>query len=238
MSEILGLIESQLAERFQLSERQCAQLAQYYDLLVDWNTRMNLTAITEPQAVVEKHFLDSLLLLEDVSFKEGEHLIDVGTGAGFPGIPLAIACSGLNVTLLDSLRKRVTFLETVTETLGLENMCSFHDRAELFAKKQDRRDVYDWAIARAVARLPLLAEYCLPFVKPGGTFIACKGPDGGAELSEATKALAALNAAHERTCVHSLPGGEMRDILLIKKTGPTPKRFPRKPGAAAKAPIV
>lgn len=238
MSEILGLIEKQLAARFNLDARQCQQLAQYYDMLVDWNTRMNLTAITEPQAVVEKHFLDSLLLLEDVSFRESEQLIDVGTGAGFPGIPLAIACPWLSVMLLDSLRKRVGFLQTVAETLQLENVRSYHDRAELFAKRSDQRDAYDWATARAVARLPLLAEYCLPFVRPGGTFIACKGPDGSAELDEAKKALKALNGVYERTCTHTLPGGELRDILLIKKTGTTPKRFPRKPGAAAKAPIV
>lgn len=238
MSEILTLIEQELAPRFGLSAAQCEQFARYYALLVDWNSRINLTAITEPQAVVEKHFLDSLLLLDDVQFKEGDTLIDVGTGAGFPGIPLAIVCPGLEVTLLDSLRKRVTFLETVCGELELSNVTAAHERAELFAKQTAHRDAYDWATARAVARLPLLCEYCLPFVKAGGHFIACKGPDGAAELVEADKALAALNGRHKATYHHTLPGGETRDILLIEKTAPTPKRFPRKPGTAAKSPLV
>ena len=237
MSDIRALIESVLAPRFGLSEAQCGQFERYYELLVDWNSRMNLTAITDPQGVVEKHFLDSLLLLEDVRFADGESLIDVGTGAGFPGIPLAIVCPGLQVDLLDSLRKRVGFLQTVIEELGLGNAAAYHDRAELFAKNPQRRDHYDWATARAVARLPLLSEYCLPFVKKGGTFIACKGPDGAAELDEAKGALKTLDAVHEKTCYHELPGGERRDILLIAKTGPTPKRFPRNPGAAAKSPL-
>lgn len=238
MNEILLLIEETLAPRFGLDGTQCAQFARYYALLADWNTRMNLTAITEPQAVVEKHFLDSLLLLEDVRFQEGERLIDVGTGAGFPGIPLAIACPYLAVTLLDSLQKRVSFLETVVAELGLENVRAIHERAEIAAKLPMHRDAYDWATARAVARLPLLTEYCLPFVKPGGHFIACKGPGGAAELAEASRALFVLAGEHRRTFTHTLPGGESRDILLIEKIGPTPKRFPRKAGAAAKSPIV
>ena len=237
MSEIRALIDALLAPRFALNATQCAQFARYYEMLVDWNTRMNLTAITAPQEACEKHFLDSLLLLEDVSFGAGERLIDVGTGAGFPGIPLAIACPQLEVTLLDSLRKRVGFLEAVIAELGLDNVHAFPDRAELFAKKSDHRDAFDWATARAVARLPLLLEYCLPFVRSGGSFIACKGPDGATELAEAAHALKTLQGEHVQTFVHSLPGGETRDILLIRKIGPTPKRFPRSPGAAAKSPL-
>ena len=237
MNEMFDLACAQLAPRFGLNEDQCRQFARYYEMLVDWNTRMNLTAITAPQEALEKHFLDSLLLLEDVRFQPGETLIDVGTGAGFPGIPLAIACPDLAVTLLDSLKKRVGFLDAVIAELGLANARAFHDRAELFAKRAEHRDAYDWVTARAVARLPLLAEYCLPFLRPGGTFIACKGPDGARELAEAANALATLEAAHQRTCVHTLPGGETRDILLIAKTGPTPARFPRKPGAAEKNPL-
>lgn len=237
MNEMFELVTSQLSPRFGLDEGQCRQFARYYEMLVDWNTRMNLTAITAPQEALEKHFLDSLLLLEDVRFQPGETLIDVGTGAGFPGIPLAIACPDLAVTLLDSLKKRVCFLEAVIAGLGLANAHAFHDRAELFAKRAEHRDAYDWVTARAVARLPLLAEYCLPFLRQGGTFIACKGPDGARELAEAANALTTLQAAHQRTCIHTLPGGESRDILLIEKTGPTPARFPRKPGAAEKNPL-
>lgn len=237
MNEMFELVTSQLSPRFGLDEGQCRQFARYYELLCDWNTRMNLTAITAVQEALEKHFLDSLLLLEDVRFAPGETLIDVGTGAGFPGIPLAIACPGLSVTLLDSLKKRVGFLDAVIRELGLANARACHDRAELFAKRAENRDAYDWVTARAVARLPLLAEYCLPFLRQGGTFIACKGPDGARELAEAANALATLQATHQRTCIHTLPGGETRDILLIEKTGPTPARFPRKPGAAEKNPL-
>ena len=153
MSEIRALIDELLTPRFALDEAQCAQFARYYEMLVDWNTRMNLTAITAPQEACEKHFLDSLLLLEDVSFADSARLIDVGTGAGFPGIPLAIACPQLEVTLLDSLRKRVGFLEAVIAELGLANAHAFHDRAELFAKCSENRDAFDWATARAVARM-------------------------------------------------------------------------------------
>lgn len=195
MSDIRALIDELLAQRFALDEAQCAQFARYYEMLVDWNTRMNLTAITAPQEACEKHFLDSL-------------------------------------------RKRVGFLEAVIAELGLANARAFHDRAELFAKRSENRDAFDWATARAVARLPLLLEYCLPFVRVGGGFIACKGPDGAAELAEAAKALQTLQGVHEQTFVHSLPGGDTRDILLIRKTGPTPKRFPRNPGAAAKSPLL
>lgn len=237
MSEIRALIDELLQARFSLDAAQCDKLARYYEMLVDWNTRMNLTAITAPREACEKHFLDSLLLSEDVTFAPGETLIDVGTGAGFPGLPLAICCPHLEVTLLDSLRKRVGFLQAVIDTLGLTNARTFHDRAELFAKKSDHRDAYDWATARAVARMPLLCEYCLPFVKPGGHFIACKGPEGAKELAEAAAALKTLSGRHVQTFVHTLPAGESRDILLIEKTGPTPKRFPRNPGAAAKSPL-
>ena len=239
MSEIRSYIDELLKPRFRLNDTQCAQFATYYELLVDWNTRMNLTAITEPKDVVIKHFYDSLLLTEDVSLVSGQELVDVGTGAGFPGIPLAIVCPGLQVDLLDSLRKRVGFLRTVIDALGLEDSVSaYHDRAELFAKQSQRRDSYDWVTARAVARLPLLSEYCLPFLRPSGTFIACKGPNGAAELDEAAYALSALAGQHRKTCHHELPDGEIRDILLIQKIAPTPKRFPRNPGAAAKAPLL
>ena len=221
MSEIGALVAEMIELRFGLSAEQCAQFERYYELLIDWNRRINLTAITEPRQACSKHFLDSLLRLEDVSFAPGESLLDVGTGAGFPGIPLAIACPELEVTLLDSLRKRVDFLQAVLSELGLSRVQALHERAELL-----------------VARLPLLAEYCLPFLRLGGGFIACKGPNGAAELEEAAKALQILGGSAEQTFIHSLPGGESRDILLIRKTAPTPKRFPRNPGAAAKAPLV
>ena len=239
MSDIRPYIHSILMPRFRLTEEQCEKFALYYELLVDWNSRMNLTAITDPEEVVVKHFYDSLLLTEDVSLVSGQELVDVGTGAGFPGIPLAIMVPGMHVDLLDSLRKRVGFLQTVIDALALgESVSAYHDRAELFAKQSQRRDSYDWVTARAVARLPLLSEYCLPFLRPGGTFIACKGPNGAAELAEADYALTCLAAQHRKTCHHELPDGEIRDILLIQKIAPTPKRFPRNPGAAAKAPLL
>lgn len=238
MTECQQLIETELRERFSLTDTMCHQLAQYHDILLDWNTRMNLTAIKETPAVIEKHFLDSLLLLEDIAFKKGDTLLDVGTGAGFPGMVLAIARPDIQVDLLDSLSKRIRFLEEVVTQLGLQNVSCYHDRAELFAKNATRRDAYDWSIARAVARLPLLAEYCLPFVKVGGGFIACKGPDGAQELAEAKKAIQTLSARHEKTFYHELPSGETRIILWIKKLQPTSARFPRQAGLAAKKPII
>ncbi len=238
MKECRALIEEALKTRFSLTDAQCDQLARYHDLLLDWNTRMNLTAITDTPAVVEKHFLDSLLLLEDVELQPRDTLLDVGTGAGFPGLVLAIARPDIQVDLLDSLAKRIRFLEEVVGQLGLDNVACFHDRAELFAKDKSRRDAYDWVCARAVARLPLLSEYCLPFVKVGGFFIACKGPDGEKEVHEAEKALKTLVSRFEKTFYHHLPSGESRHILLIKKLQPTPKKFPRQAGMAAKKPII
>lgn len=238
MHNILPLINERLSARFGLSEAQGEQLARYYALLVDWNSRMNLTAITAPEEVCEKHFFDSLLLLEDAPLASGAHVLDVGTGAGLPGMVLAIARPDIEVDLLDSLGKRVTFLDIVASELGLANVHAYHDRAELFAKGSGRREAYDLVTARAVARLPLLSELCLPFVRVGGLFVALKGPDGAKELTEAQKALATLGGSHQKTCLHALSGGDERDVILIKKTAPTPKRFPRRPGDASRKPLV
>lgn len=238
MTDIVPMINERLKERFALSSDQCEQLARYYELLIDWNTRMNLTAITEAAEVCEKHFFDSLLLLEDIDLDADATVLDVGTGAGLPGMVLAIARPDIHVDLLDSLGKRVIFLNTVVDELGLSNVACFHDRAELFAKDSARRETYTMVTARAVARMPLLCELCLPFVALDGHFVALKGPDGAKEVDEAKKAMDTLGAVHEKTCLHELSGGDKRDVILLKKTNPTPKRFPRRPGDASRKPIV
>ncbi|MDO4280563.1 MAG: 16S rRNA (guanine(527)-N(7))-methyltransferase RsmG [Peptococcaceae bacterium] len=236
MTEMRQWIETLLVPAFGLDAAQVDKFVRYYDLLIDWNSRMNLTAITEPRAVAEKHFYDSLLITQSIHFQPDERLIDIGSGAGFPGIPLAIACPRVQIDLLDSLGKRVRFLEAVAEDLGLDNVSAYHDRAELFCKGA-RRESYDWAIARAVAALPVLCEYALPFVREGGSFIASKGPRGMQELDEAARAMQALGGRYELHFHHDLPGGEARDYFLIKKIAPTPKRFPRKPGEAMRKPL-
>lgn len=238
MTEIKALIKERLAQRFLLNDDQQEQLSAYYELLIDWNKHINLTAITEPEQVVEKHFFDSLLVLEAVDLGEKKQLIDVGTGAGFPGMVLAIARPTLSVTLLDSLNKRIHFLDEVAQQLGLSNVTTVHERAELAAKKPAYREQFDWAVARAVARLPLLLEYTLPFVKVGGGFLACKGPDGHEELSEAQKALDILGGVHHQTHTTQLQNGDKRLILTIQKQKPTPTKYPRNPNATKKNPLI
>ena len=159
----------------ELTEKQLQRLAAYYELLIAWNEKMNLTAITEPKEVAVKHMIDSLSAYDGELFQEGTTVIDVGTGAGFPGLPLKILCPGIKLTLMDSLNKRIGFLQTVVDTLGLEGVDCVHARAEEGARNKAYREKFDIAVSRAVARMPILAEYCMPFVKKGGCFLALKG---------------------------------------------------------------
>lgn len=222
-----------------LSDQQLRQFAQYFERLVETNKVMNLTAITEPREVYVKHFYDSLLLAKSLDIKEVDSLIDVGTGAGFPGIPLKIAFPHLRLVLLDSLKKRVQFLRETADALGLKEVECVHGRAEDLAKQKGYRQSFDLVTARAVARLNVLAEYCLPFVKVGGYFVSMKGPSVGEEITEAKRALFILGKTTVEREEFQLPEGMgTRNILIMKKRDQTPKAYPRKAGTPAKQPLV
>lgn len=222
----------------QLTDRQKKQFDKFYELLVEWNKVMNLTGITEYEEVNEKHFVDSVALVKAVSLNEKCNLIDVGTGAGFPGIPLKIVFPHLQVTLLDSLNKRIKFLNTVIEELGLEHIETIHGRAEDFAKKAEYREQYDICVSRAVANLSTLSEYCLPYVKVGGLFIPYKSGEIEEELSYSRKAISILGGKLNEVIKFELPGSEIgRSFIKIEKVNTTAKKYPRKSGLPSKEPL-
>lgn len=222
----------------ELSDLQLEQFIKYYELLVEWNSFMNLTGITEYEEVVIKHFVDSLSLIKAVDLKHDLKLIDIGTGAGFPGIPLKIAFPNLKVILLDSLQKRIKFLDEVILQLGLSEIDTIHGRAEDFAKPDKLREDVDICVSRAVANLSTLSEYCLPFVKLGGSFVSYKSEKLSEELEHAKKAIFVLGGKVENQIDFTLSSGNIyRNLVVIRKIQKTPKQYPRKSGTAAKSPI-
>ncbi|GCF92385.1 ribosomal RNA small subunit methyltransferase G [Enterococcus florum] len=221
-----------------LDETQMEQFASYYRLLVEWNQKMNLTAITEQKEVYLKHFYDSLTLAFSADFQTSGSLCDVGAGAGFPSVPLKIAFPDLEITIVDSLNKRILFLNHLTEELGLKKVSLFHDRAETFGKRKEIRETFDFVTARAVARLNVLAELCLPLVNKQGYFFAMKAAKSEEELVEARSAIALLGGKLIAEQDVSLPkDGGSRYIVTIQKKKETPKKYPRKPGTPNKQPI-
>ncbi len=221
-----------------LTEQQLEQFDRYFHLLIAWNEKMNLTAITEPHEVAVKHMIDSLSAYDEKVMPAGAHLVDVGTGAGFPGLPLKIYRPELRLTLLDSLQKRVRFLQEVVDALGLSDVECVHARAEEAARNKNYREKFDVAVSRAVARLPVLAEYCLPFVRPGGYFVALKGMQYRQEELEAEKAVKMLGGGRMRSVPVHLPGLEdVRAVLYIEKFTKTPAVYPRKAGTPEKNPL-
>ena len=228
------------ADKFNITitDDELAKFDKYFRLLIEWNEKINLTAITEPHEVAGKHMIDSLSCHDEKIFAENAHIIDVGTGAGFPGIPLKIYRPDLKVTLLDSLQKRIKFLDEVIITLGLKDITCVHARAEEGARQKQHREKYDVAVSRAVARLSVLAEYTLPYVKVGGCLVALKGAKFAEEADEAKRAVAMLGGEIEDVRPIHLPTlDDKRAIIIVRKTKPTPKTYPRKAGTPERKPL-
>ena len=231
----LNIITQQFG--LELSDEQIQQFSKYYDMLIEWNKVMNLTAITDKEEVIIKHFADSLLLSKYKNLHDDLCVIDVGTGAGFPGIPLKIAFPELKVTLMDSLNKRLKFLDNVISELNLENITTVHSRAEDGGRCVEYRVKYDLAVSTAVANLATLSEWCIPFVKPGGYFISYKSNALSEEIRDGKKAIRILGGQVENIFTTTIPDSDnQRSFVFVKKLTNTEKKYPRK-ASAAKKPI-
>ena len=218
------------------SVKQTEQFFEYMNLLIEWNEKMNLTAITEPDEIILKHFIDSITILKEL--EDGSKVVDVGTGAGFPGIPLSIMKPSLKITLVDSLNKRLIFLQEVVNKLKLENIEIVHARAEEFGQNKKYREQFDISTSRAVANLATLSEYLIPLVKIGGKVISMKASDVKQELNEAKKAIEVLGGTVEKVDEFNLPQSDIgRTVIIIRKNKTTPNKYPRKPGTPSKEPI-
>lgn len=222
----------------QLTDQQICQFLRYYEMLAEWNQVMNLTGITEYGEVMKKHFIDSLSLVKIYDTSKECSVIDVGTGAGFPGLALKIAFPRMHITLLDSLNKRIRFLDAVIAELGLEGVIAVHGRAEDYARPDKLREQFDLCVSRAVANLASLSEYCLPFVKTGGCFISYKSEKVTEELAASKNAVFLLGGQFDRNEEFTLPDSDIyRNLICIRKVHPTAKKYPRKAGLVTKEPL-
>ncbi|KKY01721.1 16S rRNA methyltransferase [Paraclostridium benzoelyticum] len=220
------------------SDETIDKFSKYREILVEWNQKMNLTGIEEEKEVYIKHFLDSVAAVKKGYIKDGMSIIDVGTGAGFPGLPLRICLENSKVTLLDSLNKRINFLSEVCTSINVDDIELIHGRAEDFGKDEKYREQYDIATARAVAGLPILMEFCVPFIKVGGYFVCLKGPNADTELEESRKAMEVLGLEFVEKIDVELPEIELKhNIVVFKKVNSTPAKYPRKAGKPVKSPI-
>ncbi|MBE6750179.1 MAG: 16S rRNA (guanine(527)-N(7))-methyltransferase RsmG [Ruminococcaceae bacterium] len=220
-----------------LNDEKIKKLNLYGSLLLEWNEKMNLTAISEPEEVLFKHFYDCILLLKHCEIPQNSTLVDVGTGAGFPGMVLKIVRDDLDITLLDSLNKRLVFLNEVISKLGLEKIKTVHSRAEEAGMNKAFREKFDFATARAVAALPVLLEYCTPLLKVGGTFVSMKGPSVFEEAEKSANAIKTLGVKKINIICETLTGNEERAFALFKKISQTPPKYPRKPANISKQPL-
>ena len=231
-----GLLEKASTMGVRFSVEQMEQFYKYMNLLIEWNEKMNLTAIIEPSEIILKHFIDSITILKDI--KDGSTVVDVGTGAGFPGIPLSIMNPTLKITLVDSLNKRLIFLQEVIKELNLKNVELIHARAEEFGRNKKYREKFDIATSRAVANLATLSEYLLPLVKISGQAISMKAGNASQEIEEAQKAIKTLGGHINRIDEFYLPQTDIaRTIIIIDKIKETPNQYPRKAGTPSKEPI-
>lgn len=236
MKELAQQVRQMLGMR--LAPSQLGAFERYEQELLEWNVRINLTAIHEPEQIRVKHFLDSLTCMCAMRDKPIDRVIDVGTGAGFPGIPLKIINPAMRLTLLESVGKKANFCRHIVEVLGLEGVEVIQGRAEVFALDRDHREKYDWALARAVANLPVLVEYLLPFVRMGGAMLAMKGESGPAEAHAAEHAIRILGGHLRKLVPVSLPGvADERYLVVVDKVAATPGGYPRRAGLPAKKPI-
>ncbi|MGL5330051.1 MAG: 16S rRNA (guanine(527)-N(7))-methyltransferase RsmG [Peptostreptococcaceae bacterium] len=222
----------------EVDDKMINDLKIYREILVDWNQKMNLTGIEEEKEVFIKHFLDSISAVSKGYIRDGVSIIDVGTGAGFPGLPLKICLKNIELTLLDSLNKRINFLQEVSNSVDIDDIKFIHGRAEDFGKNSEYREQYDVATARAVAGLPVLMEFCVPFIKVGGYFVCLKGPNANLELEESKGAMEVLGIEFVEKIDIELPNEELNhNILVFKKIKNTPEKYPRKAGKPSKSPI-
>lgn len=230
-----ALINGMKKFNIELTDEQINKFYIYCNMLIEWNSKMNLTAIKEPTEIAVKHFVDSCSVLNYVKIKKNAKVIDIGTGAGFPGIPLKILRDDLDITLLDSLNKRLVFLNEVAKELNLE-LNTIHSRAEDLGRQENHREQYDIAISRAVAPLNVLSEYSIPFVRKGGRFISMKGPNVQSEIDEAKKAIRILGGKYNNVVQFSI-GDNSRSIVIVDKLNPTPYTYPRHGSKISKKPL-
>lgn len=238
LEKMNGLKEDAHVFGVTLSDEQLSQFYTYYQMLIEWNEKINLTAITDFDEVIKKHFLDSLSIGRILQQDSSVSILDIGTGAGFPGIPIKIAFPDTEITLMDSLNKRVNFLNEVINTLGLKKIEALHGRAEDFAKKDMLRETFDICVSRAVANLSSLSEFCLPYVKVGGRFISYKSEKAMEELDASKKAIDILGGGNVACDEFELPGTDFkRTFVIINKMKETPLKYPRKAGTPVKQPL-
>lgn len=230
--------EACVNEGMSLNEEQYEKFIKYKDLIKEWNNKINLTAITEDYDIIKKHFIDSIKIFDFLPLRNCKKIIDIGTGAGFPGIPMKIVNCNCEIVLLDSLNKRIKFLNQVINELKLNNIDAIHGRAEDYARNVKHREVYDAAVSRAVANLAVLSEFCLPYVKVGGYFVAMKGPSVDEEIMNAKRAISILGGKIEDMIKVNIEGSDLNhNLIVVKKIKNTPKIYPRKAGTVVKKPL-